>query len=578
MSMESSSGRWVFFRHERIVVPFKALLAVTLYCLVGSLVFSNFQGLTAVESVYFMCVTMSTVGYGDFSPEGTWLRIFCVVWIFVAILVVFPQVTGAIVLFTGSITERGRQLLERVFPPVLVDVDGDGTADFKLPERHAAWFFAKNMLPAFLMWLVLQLVGAAGFVAIESIDNGWDFGSAFYHCIVTATTVGYGDMSIDTDGGMVWASVHIIFSVAMLGELVSTFDNLRGEWSLKKNKMEQLHNKMDPNLLTKLLSTIEKHDPAAGAGSRINQTQFLLAMLVESGALDQEAVAPLEQIFGKAPVDENGTMSRDDLVSTVGSMQESLAVTVAVAAGKAPPPPPTAKVAPEPREDKRTATTMLKRAATSARLVPTRTRVVTTDDLAALELEALAQLTLNCVKLSVVKKKIELLFPIEFVGAKSAGGTSGKYATPSLEDEATVRRICKEAAQALLVCNRLLVRKGFEPFGLSVRGHTSMQSETSQSTSFARAQLVATLLAEELGLLVNDGSCETLVASVAETGKGNLPGGGLLVSEGHGATQPLPGFDDGKNYKENRRVEIAILLGDEEMEKEVNADDAVTEL
>ena len=102
-----------------------------------------------------MCVTMSTVGYGDYSPIGGWLQLFTVIWIFVAILAVFPLVTGAIVLFTKHWTDQGRALIEWFLPPKLVDVDGDGEADFKMPERFTAYFFWKNMMPATLLWLKL---------------------------------------------------------------------------------------------------------------------------------------------------------------------------------------------------------------------------------------------------------------------------------------------------------------------------------------------------------------------------------------------------------------------------------------
>ena len=136
-----------------------------------------------------------------------------VLWIFVAIIFVFPMVTNAVVLFTTKWTNAGRKLLEACIPPVLVDIDGDGTADFGLPEKHAAWFFVKNFMPATSVWLALQLISAAAFCATE----GWNFGDAFYHCVVTATTVGYGDLKIDHPQGKVVACVHIIFSVAMLG-------------------------------------------------------------------------------------------------------------------------------------------------------------------------------------------------------------------------------------------------------------------------------------------------------------------------------------------------------------------------
>ena len=38
-----------------------------------------------------------------------------------------------------------------------------------------------------------------------------------YHCLVTATTVGYGDQKINTQGGKLWACFHMLASVAMIG-------------------------------------------------------------------------------------------------------------------------------------------------------------------------------------------------------------------------------------------------------------------------------------------------------------------------------------------------------------------------
>ena len=47
-------------------------------------------------------------------------------------------------------------------------------------------------------------------------------GDAIYHCLVTATTVGYGDVSIQHDGGRMWAFFHIVISVSLLAAIVST--------------------------------------------------------------------------------------------------------------------------------------------------------------------------------------------------------------------------------------------------------------------------------------------------------------------------------------------------------------------
>ena len=48
-----------------------------------------------------------------------------------------------------------------------------------------------------LLNLAVQLAFSGIFSAVEGFRY---FGDAFYHCLVTATTVGYGDVSIESDG------------------------------------------------------------------------------------------------------------------------------------------------------------------------------------------------------------------------------------------------------------------------------------------------------------------------------------------------------------------------------------------
>lgn len=152
---------------------------------------------------------------------------------------------------------------------------------------------------------------------------------------------------------------------------MSTFDTLRSEWAEKKGKMEQLHAKMDPNLVVNLVSTIEKLGGETESG--ISQVEFLLSMLVESGVLQQEEIGSLKTIFAKAGGDDEGKITKEALETSVAEMQTSLAVTVAAAeaSGSFFTMPKMVKVAPEPEPMK----------------------VVTEDDLVLIETEVLSKLS-----------------------------------------------------------------------------------------------------------------------------------------------------------------------------------------
>ena len=88
---------WVWMRSAKVVRPARAFSAVFLYTLIGTIVFMYGQeGMTVVDAVYFMIVTMATVGYGDVAPKTPVLKAFSILWIFVAIILVFPEVTGLV--------------------------------------------------------------------------------------------------------------------------------------------------------------------------------------------------------------------------------------------------------------------------------------------------------------------------------------------------------------------------------------------------------------------------------------------------------------------------------------------------
>ena len=57
-------------RHDtHITTHVQNLLIVLAYYIVGALFFCNVEGWTIIQSVYFTTVTITTVGYGDFSPS-----------------------------------------------------------------------------------------------------------------------------------------------------------------------------------------------------------------------------------------------------------------------------------------------------------------------------------------------------------------------------------------------------------------------------------------------------------------------------------------------------------------------------
>ena len=293
------------------------LVCTAIYFVVGAFVYLEFEpDWTPTQAVYFLMVTMSTVGYGDMSPTSDGAKVFTVIWIFTGLLAVFSQLGACIGSLVTPITRGGRNILDKCFPKNMIDIDGDGEADFAYP-RHFIIYYAKGLFPSILLNVGLQMGSAAVFHAIE----GWGYGDAVYHCFVTATTVGYGDISIATEEGRIWATFHILFSVVLLAEMLASVGELGEERRIALERLGQLQRQLDANMLSGLLANAA----AMRAGDKeydanqlppaedLNETEFVICMLLQMGITKIERVRPLIKKFRSLDKDGSGRLGQDDL-------------------------------------------------------------------------------------------------------------------------------------------------------------------------------------------------------------------------------------------------------------------------
>ena len=280
-----------------------------------ALLWMGYEQWDVTTAFYFAAMTCSTVGYGDISPSAEpgglfGSRAFTVFMIFVGIAIVFPAVGAALSqIFLEPITKCGRALLERCFPMRMLDLEGDGEADFPVP-RHPIIYYPKQLLPSLLLNLAAQLISAAVFVSIE----GWDYGSAIYHCLVTATTVGYGDQSIGTSWGRRFASIHMLMSVVFLAELLSAIDNARIKRREQLARVKALTRELDRKFVGRLMQRAVNMRPSVMRdGKGVTELEFVLGMLMELEAVDVALVTPFIKQFRTLDISGDGRLGLEDL-------------------------------------------------------------------------------------------------------------------------------------------------------------------------------------------------------------------------------------------------------------------------
>ena len=230
------------------MTPLLQLLSIVLYILVGTGYYHLEEGWSYIDCMYFSMVTMSTVGYGDFTPTSGWSQFFTVAYCIFGIAVVFTQVGSLVSRVTGPFFEFFRVRFERLFPTQGYDIDGNGEYDYYVPPHYAV-FCVSRLTGPFISLASVQLVAAACFCVAE----GWDFGTSIYHCFITATTTGYGEITITTEGGRFLAFWHIVSSVSLLASFISELDHMREERRAQRQRQALVLAKLDEELWETLM-------------------------------------------------------------------------------------------------------------------------------------------------------------------------------------------------------------------------------------------------------------------------------------------------------------------------------------
>ncbi|CAE7872253.1 TPKA [Symbiodinium microadriaticum] len=273
-----------------------AVCSLILYFLFAGLFYTNVEGWTWLEAMYFAMVTMSTVGFGDLYPSVWYSQMVTVFFILIGISVVFAQLGNCVTSIIEPTFRFWRSIFERFVPDQYIDISGDNIPAFQVP-RTPFIFYSKKLAGPIVILLVFQLVSAAIFVRVE--PEVFDFGTAFWYVMVTATTVGYGDISAESTAGRIWAILHILLSVCLLAALIGDFGNLYEE---RKGLVERAYH-FTRSYDEEVLAALDED------GNKIvGKHEFILGMLKETGKLDQkEDIAPLEALYIKLLSVQSGT-------------------------------------------------------------------------------------------------------------------------------------------------------------------------------------------------------------------------------------------------------------------------------
>ena len=83
-----------------------ALLALIVLCAIG---IGHLEGWPLIDSLYYCAITTTTIGYGDLSPQGEGTRLFAVVFLPLAVVVLTKVLGGVASLYIDRKTRKAEK-------------------------------------------------------------------------------------------------------------------------------------------------------------------------------------------------------------------------------------------------------------------------------------------------------------------------------------------------------------------------------------------------------------------------------------------------------------------------------------
>mmetsp|Transcript_112713 Transcript_112713/g.318519 ORF Transcript_112713/g.318519 Transcript_112713/m.318519 type:complete len:420 (-) Transcript_112713:164-1423(-) len=290
-----------------------AVSMITAYAAVGISYGFIRRGWTLVDSMYFVVITLTTVGYGDMSFAGTWEdRVFGGFFVFVGV----AFIGSAVGFILAGVQERLENKFSSMSTAFQAQAVGDGCVSFQLDdELRKLHTRCRNMI------LCVVVTVLAGTIVMAYLDDKC-FSEAFYWASVTMTTVGYGDVLPTSDASKLFTIFYVFLSFGVIASAISFLGSIPFEARRLKNiakVLQQFGESLEPKELEALCSSEEIRSVRTDGMNQSTEAphvtcgEFILWQLLKQEKIGMEDVRPCLAMFDKLDKDKSGWLNEDDI-------------------------------------------------------------------------------------------------------------------------------------------------------------------------------------------------------------------------------------------------------------------------
>ena len=274
---------------------FLSLALIILYYICGSVFYWKYCRFSFIQSIYFVTVSVTTVGYGDVVPHDNFSRMFTVFYIGLGMVLIVGIIYRAIMDILNSyqarITEVGKGVIEITNP--------------KKRKRKIIALYALHIFYAGVLIGGPMLLGMIVMYFTAPPEQDMDLIKSFYWAAETCTTIGYGDFTPIGDWNKLWVCAYILLGVTCISAAIAQVGTLHLTIRAYK-RMEVLQNKQ------LALSLIAQLDSKARG---VDKFEFLAAMLLVLEKVEPSEISEILSQFDELDTNKTGLVSTNDVVA-----------------------------------------------------------------------------------------------------------------------------------------------------------------------------------------------------------------------------------------------------------------------
>ena len=136
----------------------------------------------------------------------------------------------------------------------------------------------------------------------------WTFIDGLYWAVVTGTTVGYGDLTPESQGTKWFGMLYLLISVVVTAKSLS----LLGDWVLNLGHVDLASSVLDQKLSEEYLLSLDED-----GNGQVSEFEYLTAMLVRLKYVQGQDIDRIMKTFRKLDKDGSGTLSVADLAANL---------------------------------------------------------------------------------------------------------------------------------------------------------------------------------------------------------------------------------------------------------------------